>query len=210
MSVKSIADQRVGARPPRQERSRFKVQLILEATQRLLEKGGLDTLTTNAVAASAGVSVGTLYQFFPNKEAILDTLADREIVEMSAKVLAVMEDAAVASPEARIAAVVRAVASSYGGRHEAHRLVMAHSLRRGGDRLTPLLSKMTKHLANQRKVGPIRNALGRADAFVLAHAFAGVLRAMTMQAENALGEEEIARALSRLVVTFVQPGLDHP
>ena len=93
MLTKITTAQHVGAREPRQERSRYKAQLILEATQRLLEKGGLAALTTNAVAASAGVSIGTLYQFFPNKEAILDTLADREIAEMSAKVSGIAPDA---------------------------------------------------------------------------------------------------------------------
>jgi AcrR family transcriptional regulator len=201
--MKSAKKESLAAREPRQERSRYKVQLILEATQRLLEKGGLDALTTNAVAASAGVSIGTLYQFFPNKEAILDTLAERETAEMSARVMAVMEDATIASPEERIGAVVRVVAASYGWRHGAHRLVMAHSLARGSNRLAPLLSRMTAHLAGERQVGPIRRALGHADAFVLAHAFGGVLRAMTAEIDDAPSQEDIAQALTKLVVRFI-------
>ena len=168
---------------------------------RLLEKGGMAALTTNAVAAAAGVSIGTLYQFFPNKEAILDALADREIAGMSARVSEVMADHAIATTEARIGAVVRAVAASYGARTAAHRLVMAHSLRRGGNRLSPLLARLVAHLSRERESGAIRHALGRADAFVLAHSFAGTLRAM-ISVDDAPPEDEIAQALTRLVLYF--------
>jgi AcrR family transcriptional regulator len=170
---------------------------------RLLETGGLDALTTNAVAASAGISIGTLYQFFPNKEAILDTLADRETEEKSAAVIRVMEDGGFVSPEQRIAAVVQVVAASYGGRQQAHRLVMAHSLTRGRNRFGPLLAKMMTHLANERQVGPVRRGIGQTDAFVLAHAFGGVLRGMTSEAETAPPQDKIAQVLARLVVRFI-------
>jgi AcrR family transcriptional regulator len=204
LSKKVAVNQQVVVREPRQQRSRYKVQLILEAAQQLIERDGLETLTTNAVAALAGVSIGTLYQFFPNKEAILDTLADREVTAMSAKVIEAMEDPAIVTPKDRIAAVVHAVAASYGGRHEAHRLVMAYSLNRGGNRLAPLLSRLTNHLASERRVGPIRHGLPRTDAFVLAHAFAGVLRAMINHGDEGLTPDEIADSLARLVVSFVQ------
>lgn len=201
--MKTQSDQRHGWKEPRQERSRYKVQLILEATVRLLEKSGLDGLTTNAIAASAGVSIGTLYQFFPHKEAILDVLADREVAEMSAGVMKVLDDASITTPEERIAAVVGAVAASYGGRQKAHRLVMAHSLVRGGNRLAPLLSKLIDRLSAPREIGAYRDAMDPADAFVLAHAFAGVLRAMVGQG-SAPPKEEVARSLSCLVTRFLQ------
>src|ERR1700742_3061037 len=104
--AKRTTKQRDGTRMPVQERSRHKVKLIFEATIRLLEKGGLDALNTNAIAASAGVSIGTLYQFFPNKEAILDALADQEVARMSERVAHAMQDHSLATTEARIAAVV--------------------------------------------------------------------------------------------------------
>jgi DNA-binding transcriptional regulator YbjK len=69
-AVKDEKIQRLAPRQPRQERARHKVALILEAAMRLLGKGGAAALTTNAVAETAGVSIGTLYQYFANKEAI--------------------------------------------------------------------------------------------------------------------------------------------
>jgi AcrR family transcriptional regulator len=58
-------------RSPRQTRARATVDAIVEAAGRLLVEGGLAGVTTNAVAGRAGVSIGSLYQYFPNKEALL-------------------------------------------------------------------------------------------------------------------------------------------
>jgi AcrR family transcriptional regulator len=63
---------------PRQRRSEATVDAILEAAARILESDGLDALTTNAVADRAGVSVGSLYQYFPGKTALLAELIRRE------------------------------------------------------------------------------------------------------------------------------------
>ncbi|WP_299970345.1 TetR/AcrR family transcriptional regulator [uncultured Roseobacter sp.] len=57
-------------REAQQKRSRKKVEQILDATMDMLSEGPADQITTNKIAEKAGISVGTLYQFFPNKEAI--------------------------------------------------------------------------------------------------------------------------------------------
>ncbi len=56
---------------PSQERSRDTVEAMLEATRRLLASGGFEALNTNEVAEVAGVSVGSLYQYFPSKESLV-------------------------------------------------------------------------------------------------------------------------------------------
>lgn len=68
---------------PRQARSRATFETILEATTRILQAGGLSAVTTNLVAETAGVSVGSLYQYFPSKEAILSELVTRMRLSMS-------------------------------------------------------------------------------------------------------------------------------
>jgi AcrR family transcriptional regulator len=73
---------------PRQDRSKATVDSILEATARVLVKRGFDGLSTNAVAAAAGVSIGSLYQYYPNKEALVSALIERHMEEMNASVLA--------------------------------------------------------------------------------------------------------------------------
>lgn len=61
-------------RRPHQRRSERRVQEILDLTARLLEQEGPNRLTTNLVAKRLGVSVGTLYHYFPNKHSILHVL----------------------------------------------------------------------------------------------------------------------------------------
>lgn len=61
-------------RKPRQGRSKVMVAAILEACQLILEKEGPEHLTTNRIAEVAGVNIGSLYQYFPNKDAILANL----------------------------------------------------------------------------------------------------------------------------------------
>ena len=69
---------------PRQDRAKVTVETILAATARLLVRRGFDGLTTNEVASAAGVSIGSLYQYFPNKEALVAALVEKHIEDMNA------------------------------------------------------------------------------------------------------------------------------
>lgn len=71
-------------RTPRQARSRQKLARVLEVADRLLVAEGAEALTTTRVAAEAGVSVGALYQYLPDRDAIVDTLADRYLTRLEA------------------------------------------------------------------------------------------------------------------------------
>lgn len=61
---------------PTQARARETVKAILDASARILIEEGYETLSTNKIAQRAGVSPGTLYQYFPNKESIIAALID--------------------------------------------------------------------------------------------------------------------------------------
>lgn len=77
------ADQRPRPRKqPRQARARHTVDAIVEASARILEEQGHGGFTTNAVAELAGVSIGTLYQYFPDKDALLGALIARETARL--------------------------------------------------------------------------------------------------------------------------------
>jgi AcrR family transcriptional regulator len=64
---------------PRQRRSEATVEAVLEAAARILETQGLAGYNTNDIARVAGISVGSLYQYFPNKDAITSALVVREM-----------------------------------------------------------------------------------------------------------------------------------
>ncbi|HEY5958755.1 MAG TPA: TetR/AcrR family transcriptional regulator [Polyangiaceae bacterium] len=66
-------------REPKQQRSRQTVETVLEAVQLVLKRHGAGAITTNRVAEAAGVSIGSLYQYFPDKQAIYMALHDRHV-----------------------------------------------------------------------------------------------------------------------------------
>ena len=69
-------------RTPKQARSRATVDAILDATARVLTEAGYAGANTNRIAATAGVSIGSLYQFFPSKEALVTALRRRHAQQM--------------------------------------------------------------------------------------------------------------------------------
>jgi len=100
---------------PRQTRSEAMVEAILEAAVRVLEREGLASFTATRVAEVAGISVGSLYQYFPNKHALTAALIRREQAALVQAVEAVVSDTKDLSLEAglsRLAAL--AVSHQYG------------------------------------------------------------------------------------------------
>jgi AcrR family transcriptional regulator len=75
---------------PRQQRSGQTLDAVLEAAAQVLEAGGLAGFNTNAVAARAGVSIGSLYQYFPGKDAVMAALIRREASRFEAALAAVL------------------------------------------------------------------------------------------------------------------------
>lgn len=106
-----------------QARSRATREAILEATARILEKRGRAALTTNGIASRAGVSIGSLYQYFPNKEAILATLIRDKRAELLEQMRDALAEAAAQPPERAIEALIRA-----GLMHQFSRPILALEL----------------------------------------------------------------------------------
>lgn len=89
---------------PEQDRSRATVDTIMAAAAHILVKHGYDAFTTNRVAEKAGVSIGSLYQYFPNKDALLSELMRRHVTEIERGV----EEMAERARTAPLADVIRA------------------------------------------------------------------------------------------------------
>ncbi len=92
-------------RKPKQDRARALVDAILTATAQILRAEGSAATTTNKIAVRAGVSVGSLYQYFPNKTALYTALAERHVATLEAS-LAPLIQRFVAEPEVDIVALV--------------------------------------------------------------------------------------------------------
>ncbi len=94
---------------PRQLRSQHTVETILQATARVLATHGYAGTNTNLIAETAGVSVGSLYQYFPNKNALIAALHNRHDNQMLDVIDAVLDSNPAATLRERVAAIVEAM-----------------------------------------------------------------------------------------------------
>jgi AcrR family transcriptional regulator len=94
---------------PQQERSRITVEAILEATTHILTDKGYDQTNTNIIAELAGVSIGSLYQYFPNKESLMVALVEQHCHEIAELVKSKLNHFFDDPPEIAIPELVKAV-----------------------------------------------------------------------------------------------------
>ncbi|WP_236541566.1 TetR/AcrR family transcriptional regulator [Spiractinospora alimapuensis] len=116
---------------PRQQRSRETVEWILEAAEQLFVRDGYLGVTTNRVAERAGVSIGSLYQYFPNKDALLLELADRHATAMVTALRETIRAAGARHGEVEgvVRDVVGTVAEWHAKEPDLHRLFVAQAER---------------------------------------------------------------------------------
>ena len=100
-------------RVPTQERSRRRVEGILDAAATLVVERGVDALTPRDIADAAGAPVASLYQYFADKEAVLLALAARDMEEMDAQVLEDLGRLEVLSVSSVVRTTMRAFVAVY-------------------------------------------------------------------------------------------------
>ncbi len=128
MARKVLANPRKSAS---QKRSRLTVNALLEATARILVKEGFDKASTNRIAEVAGVSVGSLYQYFPSKEALVAALIDRHNQEVMQAVRGELAQAVHLPMEAAVRKLVRVAVRAHRIDPKLHR-VLAEQIPRVG------------------------------------------------------------------------------
>jgi AcrR family transcriptional regulator len=93
---------------PIQKRSKETVRALVQATAYILKREGYEKATTNRIAEKAGVNIGSLYQYFPNKEALVAALIDRMVDRYVVRIGAVMDEIAGAPVETILARLIEA------------------------------------------------------------------------------------------------------
>jgi AcrR family transcriptional regulator len=169
---------------PRQRRSAATVEAILVAATRVLERESLEGFNTNRVAEVAGVSIGSLYQYFPNKSALVAALISRQQSALAAEVEACIDAQSGQSlREALVALVEIAIAQQYNRPllaaamdHEERRLPLGAQLRDAEHRLAAAVGALLLRHSSDLAVPPhpavvvdllvITKALVEADALV--------------------------------------------
>jgi AcrR family transcriptional regulator len=198
---------------PQQARTDQTLRALYEATAQLLERDGLERLSTNRIAARAGFAVGTIYQYFPNKTELLLAMAEAEVthgLKALDRLCARMKDQPL-EPTAR--AVLRLWLRSFGGRHKVMRVVLrAVSAERNLDevhrRFACVAEAVATRLIEHASHAGTAPALAAETRFVLGHALLGTLRAALLEDSSLMTRLAFEDALVRLVMGLLQPAAE--
>lgn len=188
---------------PKQARSQETVNVILEATSQILQIHGQQALTTNAIAELAGVSIGTLYQYFPDKGAIMIALARQELAVTAETVNNSLTVPETADP---VRAGIRALLNGFKGRQRARKALIEGLIANGlvNELTLPVDNVMQSILSAQTQRSNTEiPTIKPVTAYVLTRAIIGTLRAALMEQSNYLGKPEFEDELVRLVQVFL-------
>jgi AcrR family transcriptional regulator len=191
---------------PKQVRAHLTRDVIFEATARIIEEGCARTLNTNSIAARAGISIGTLYGHFANKEAILVSMARHQLECDAAAVLeAVGHEAKCDISRTRLA--VRALVRLHMTRPEVRRVVMAaHTANDLGRERAALVTRVASKIAANRSLAG-RTCLPETVWFVATRAAVGIVRAAFQENSALLGTQEFEDELTYMLDrSFVSAG----
>lgn len=189
-------------RIPRQARAGETVSAILEGAAQVLEAGGLAAFTTNAVAERAGVSIGTLYQYYSDKAALLHALAEREMRAAIAGVAKALHDEGGAPPQERARAAVRAIVHAFDGRQRARKAVVQAVLAQGI--AIEMMAPVAAFIADAGSLPqPGLARLSREQQFVVSRALMGSIRAAVLEEAPFLKSRAFEDELVRLVMSYV-------
>jgi len=191
---------------PRQARSRATVTAILEATIRILDREGADAATTTRIAEVAGISIGTLYQYFSHRDAILDALQDREFdraMELMQRVLS-RSGQGLGREVAR--EVIEGLLRLYAEAPGLHRVLALEGLR-----VTPAVRV---HAFDVRVVGLVRSFLSAsslpirrknldAAAFVVFQSVRASLLARMLEEPPGLDDETLTEELTDMILMYL-------
>jgi AcrR family transcriptional regulator len=192
--------------PPRQARSKATVGAILDAMTRILDREGMEASTTTRIAAVAGISIGTLYQYFSDREAILDALQNREFeraMELMQKVLSSGQQTSAREVSRRVMHGLLELYASAPGLHRA----LIHQ----GLTVTP-----SEHVQafDMRVVAVIRSFLSTsglpirrtrldAAAFVIFQSVRAAMLARLLEAPPGLSDEVLVEELTDMALRYL-------
>jgi AcrR family transcriptional regulator len=189
---------------PRQERAKRTVESILEATAQVLQAKGYEGTNTNLVAEKCGVSIGSLYQYFPNKEALvgklIETIYEKDRASIEANLYALHEE----TLEKLVSTIVDTLIESFSNQANLRRVIFYETPRTkqhakiNGIKtyLTELLEAQLKH----RKEFQRPNIKLR--LFILVNAVESALYAAVIEYGKKLDKKNFSKELTSLVVNF--------
>lgn len=203
MSTRISSEDKTMRKVPRQARSRATVDAIVEAGTQVLGRRGWAKFTTNEVAAVAGVSIGSFYQYFPDKLALVGALRKRHFDD----VLAVLKSAIGEPAESSIETLVQGMLRIHGANPTLHRALLEEAPR------TPAIRKVKeafemRYLRDYKTF--VSNHLGQpdrgSDTIIMAQVVSAAIEGVVHHAaaEGLLESPALKRELAALVRRYLK------
>lgn len=201
----SVTEQLQPRKSPAQARSARTVEDLLDATARVLVRDGWDKASTNRIAKAAGVSVGSLYQYFPNKEALVMALARRHAEQTLGTFASQAVEFADAPITVAVPAFVRAMLTAHRTDPELH-LALVHQLLSVGlepvDDMITAAKVMVHRFLERRRDELVVEDLESA-AWMCVTVVDAVVHAAVLDGRRRLDDPAVERELSAMILRYL-------
>jgi len=191
---------------PVQERSRAMVEAILEAAARVFVADGLDGATTNRIAEVAGVSVGSLYQYFPNKQVLARALMQRHFGEVEELRPAVLRGGEMRSLRERLGIAVRWQLDAHAKDPVLHQALSVMAPRILGMEVLLDIERLFQRTIRGVLEG-YRDELGDRDldlaAFIVAQCMESLTHGAVLHHPERLQDDALADEITHLLVAYL-------
>lgn len=193
-------------RRPRQRRARETFESVLDAVIRILKREGAGGVTTNHIAEVAGVSIGSVYQYFPDKRAIFTALHERHINHIDRIIHSTLVEHARSSLEELVRAIIEAMVETHRIDPELSHLLFAEvphradgsrefAARLHGAFLLAIASR-TRELKKDRDLDSV--------VFVVAHMIDALSHAAVLSRPASLSLQAAKEEASRAVLAYLR------
>ncbi len=191
---------------PTQERSRSTVETILTAAAQILEGIGFDSATTNRIAERAGISIGSLYQYFPNKESLANALVEKFVRNHAEKVEKLLVSMAKKPADEMISEIITEVVSMYFSNLKMLRILAA---------LIPKINMIPSVLETRRRIvqSISKELQARASeidckdidfaAFLIVNSIMGVIQVILYDSSREVDQMELSKELTKMARRYL-------
>lgn len=195
-----------------QQRSQATVQALLDATARILVREGYERASTNRIAAVAGVSVGSLYQYFPNKESIVAALIARHNRQMLDLLRSSMEAVATLDLESAMRELIGAMVAAHRVDPDLHRIFDEQIPRMGQPDEIEAINRevfavVRAYLDQRREEIEVRDL--DTATFICVTTVETLTHEAVLHFSEAMDPVALVGEVTRLVVGYLRPGTAH-
>lgn len=196
-TIKSIT------RLPKQERSKLTVELLMESAFQILETEGLEGFKVAKLAERSGYSVGTLYQYFDNIDAVMLALVESEHERQRQTLLARFGDLAAQGVAQSTHDLVKVMLNAFSGRRAAQRAIIEWAVSRPYarqlDSRNTFLGQLLASVSARSQGLNFNRLLTPVEMFVLSRAFLNTFRTAMWDEEVPTDTPQFAQGLTDLV-----------